>query len=232
MRRLLFIAKYLEKLALREQQIKKLHSPESQFGIISARRPEFSSNEDKQRHTELIQYIQDGNFKWMSTAGVWPEDIPDPENAGETLKSFGLENSIVVYDAPFDVMVLLARYFDQDGIVYKPEQGPVGLYDLNTNMAQLWLDIDIQTNAPKPRKLLETLEEDEEMPLSTGIRDTQVFYEFADQKFPFTDDTPIYYADISEDEPYSTGLQWDHELTLEDTADSLEDFIPEDTPKT
>jgi len=164
--------------ALTRSQIEKLHAPHSQFGILSARRHEYSNKENKDRKGDLIRYVQDLNLRWETTQGVWPEK-------GEL--GFGVEDSILVWDVPFDFLLDLGRLYEQESIIFKPQNGPVGMYDLQNNVAFIWDDYDITPNVKKPRMV----EDGEKLPNSTNIRDTQVTYGFNfDMPIPFSS-TPI-----------------------------------------
>lgn len=113
-------------------------------------------------------------MQWEASQGVWPEE-------GEA--GFGIEDSIVVWDIPFEFLLDLGELYGQESVIFKPKDGPVGLYDLQSNVAFLWEDYEITPNVTRPRMR----EELEDLPNSTNIRDTQVTYGFNfDEAIPFS----------------------------------------------
>lgn len=154
---------FLRRHGITRSQLEKLHAPEEQFGIVSPYRSNLSKNQNKQRMTALIQDVQALGLSWESAQGIWQE---------EQATGFSKENSILVHDITFDYLMFLARRYEQDAVVYKPADGPLGLYDLTTGEAVVMTDFEIDTGSPRPR-----MREEDSDPY-TRMRDTELHYEF------------------------------------------------------
>jgi hypothetical protein len=165
--KILYIQRLLTILGVSKTDLEKLHSEGSQFGIISAYRSSLPRNENKRRTTELIQYVQALGLSWESAQGVWSLDT----DSG----SYSIEGSLVVYDISFEDLIGFGKLYDQDAVVFKPGDGPVGIYDLRKGTAVLLQQYHVETNVPRPRK--EILEKKTLEP-QTKFRDTKLTYDF------------------------------------------------------
>jgi len=160
------------RIGLTKTQLERLHAPEEQFGILSPYRSNYSKNQNKQRLTQLIQDIQALGLIWETVQGIWKEkDVP----------TFEKEVSLLVHDIPFDYLVYLANEYEQESIIFKQKEGPVGLYNLGEGTAQLVEDLSIEVGTPKPYKIPEK----EEISPYTRFRDTELSYDVSPEKVEF-----------------------------------------------
>lgn len=155
---------FFQKCGITKVELEKLHSADYQFGIISAYRSELSRNENKRRHTELIQYLNSRGYKWEVTQGAWG-----------TPEGYALENSILVYAVDLDDLIMLGDYYGQEAIIFKEAGEPVGLYDLEKRTAVFMTEKSTDMQAPRPRVKEEQGIEHE---ISTRWRDVELVYEF------------------------------------------------------
>jgi len=166
----------LRRFGLTENDLLRLHEEVSQFGIVSAYLNNLSRNENKQRHTELVQLLNVSGYSWEGTQGTWQVD---------TGKGYALENSCIVYDIPFRIILNIGEAYEQEAIIYKVSGSDVGLYDLNTRLAYLMEAYNYDMQAPRPR-----VKEDlgvEHTP-STRFRDVEIVYNFDwSEGIPFED---------------------------------------------
>jgi hypothetical protein len=163
---------FFYRTGLTRTQLEKLHAPESQFGIISPYRNQYSSNQNKRRLTQLIQDVQALGLTWESVQGIWKEkDAP----------AFEKEVSLLVYDITFDYLCYLGTIYEQESVIFKPVDGPVGLYNISEGQAQLVEDYQLTMNSPKPKHTPQK----EEITPYTRMRDTELSYDISPEKLDF-----------------------------------------------
>ena len=176
-------AEVLKRFAITESQLKYLHKSLPQFGIISAYRSEYGRNKNKQRHTELIQYVNSRGYKWEETQGSWS----DPSSE----KGYGLESSIIIHDILYNEILDLGEYYDQEAFIFKESGGLLGLYNLYDNTVVVWKDWEtvVDMGSVRPKDLDELGIEQQN---STRFRDVEVVYEFdLSTVMPLNRSTPI-----------------------------------------
>ena len=162
-------------------ELEYLHdiSKGQQFGIISAYRGNLSRNENKRRHTELAQDLNELGVSWEVVQGTWGIDI------GE--KKYELENSFFCYGIDWEDLKQLAINYEQEAVIFKPYDGTVNLLNLQTDKGNIAIEVDVETNVERPR------EKEEHYP-TTRFRDTELTYEWSPE-IPFIGN-PLYIEDV------------------------------------
>lgn len=179
----------LDRLGITVKQLYKLHDI-GQFAIISPYRGELSRNENKRRMTELVQYLNSLGYKWEPSQGTWgTEDSP---------KGYEIENSLLVYEMPFEEASDLAQYFNQEAIIYKPQAGNVAMFNFTTNEANVMREFEADPTALRPRRKEEIKKEYEERgegippDLEEKLRqDPSTKWRDMELKYEFDWDTPV-----------------------------------------
>jgi len=179
------ILDFFVKYGITQTELFRLHdfTEREQFGIISADRKGkdgYSRNENKKRRTALAQDLNEFGHSWEAIQGVWPVDTGG--------KTYNFENSFFVHEIDFGTIVILGEKYEQEAIIFKPDDGTVGLYSLVDNMASIAIEFDVRTNMP-------VLREQEEVDYMTRFRQTELSYTWSDP-IPFGN-YPVYPEDVS-----------------------------------
>ena len=133
---------------LGRREIQMMHQKRGSFGVISAYTGDHSKKENKERHGELLRDLQIRGYRnWKDAKGYWGYR----------------EKSLVVPDIAFHDLIELGKKFDQDAIIYRSNDGVVGMYNLKGG--------DVQIAAPE----IEFFEDDEGI---TEFRQVSMSYEF------------------------------------------------------
>jgi len=169
----------LDLFGVTKTQLEKEQDEGSQFGMISAYKKDLPKNENKQRQTALIWDIQNLGLKWEARTGVY---------------DYTLEGSLLVKDISFGYLTYLGRLYEQESVIFKPADGPIGLYNLVTNMAVLLIKYNIEMNAPRLTNRKELEKKKKPLLPQTRIRDTKLSYEFNWSDPVAFSNSPIYEA--------------------------------------
>jgi hypothetical protein len=94
----------LQKLALRQIQIKYLFLPDSEAGIISAERSKLGTGANRQRTEDLVRVMQKMGYRFITAKGIY-EGLP--------------ERSFLVWNIPLEKLVELQLQFGQDSVIHK-----------------------------------------------------------------------------------------------------------------
>ena len=96
------------------------------FAVISASRSGMTKQEDKQKNKELRDDIRRRGFGYKEVRGSWVDD-----NSGEVVED---DSSIIMTapkhaDALFDDCKEWCKKYNQDGFMFKDEDGHIAIYD-------------------------------------------------------------------------------------------------------
>lgn len=107
---------------LGRSEIQMMHQKKGTFGVLSAFTGDHSRKENKQRHGELIRDLQiKGYRQWKDAKGYWGYR----------------EKSVIVPDMSFRDLVELGKKYDQDAVIFRSNDGVVGMYDLKEGSVQI-----------------------------------------------------------------------------------------------
>ena len=151
------------KIGLTKNQLLKLHSPESQFGIVSPYLDGLSRNQNKQRRTEFVEILNAYGHPWESVNGAYESVTRDT--------GYTTEKGAVIHNIPFNEIDDMARYFDQESFIYKPVGGRLALYNMDTRTAVVMTELGADMEAPRERY------KEEHVPI-TRWRDVEIEYAF------------------------------------------------------
>ena len=116
----------LRKLALKQNQFKKMMATGGTFGVISAYGP-LHKHENQQRHGQLIADLQKLGYRAKPLKGQW-------EGVGE--------KSVLVRGINPEVLFKLGVKYGQDATIYKSKDGVVGMYYPKGGYAEIAVDPD------------------------------------------------------------------------------------------
>jgi hypothetical protein len=94
----------MQKLALRQTQIRYLFLPDSEAGIISAERGKLGTGANRKRTEDLVRVLQKMGYRFIAAKGIY-EGLP--------------ERSFLIWNIPMDHLVELQLQFDQDSVIHK-----------------------------------------------------------------------------------------------------------------
>lgn len=96
------------------KDLAKLYGKSKSFGIITAYRPEYSKSQNKKRMQEMLGTLREiGLHVYEPQKSEW-----------DGIK----ERSVIVPNAPFDVLMALSKKYDQEAFIYKDPSGSIGIY--------------------------------------------------------------------------------------------------------
>lgn len=111
---ILVIARKLRKLAFGARDLEKLYNKAKSFGVITAYRSNLSKSENKYRMRELLMILQKAGLR----------SFEDQKSEWEGIK----EKSIIIPNISFELLLTLAKKYDQDAFIYKDPSGSIGIY--------------------------------------------------------------------------------------------------------
>jgi len=181
--RIVKTAEVLRRLGITETELDHLHRSGTQFGIMSAFMDEYSRNENKQRHTELLQYLNSRGYTWDGVKGSWPSD--------KKPTGYALESSVIIHNIAYDELITLGDYYNQESVIFKETNELLGMYNLWNNYVIVWFPEKTKWDmeAPRPKKREELGLEHQ---YSTRWRDVELLYGFDEGiKIPLDRSKPV-----------------------------------------
>lgn len=113
------------KIALRQTQFKRMLSQGGSFGIMSAYTTT-SKSENQKRHGQLIADLQKAGHRKVETLkGQWQGVA---------------EKSVLIPNIKPGLLFQLGRKYGQDSVIYKSQDGVVGMYYPSKGVAELAVD--------------------------------------------------------------------------------------------
>lgn len=102
--------------------LQNLHQKKGSFVIVSAYRGDMSKKENKIRHGEMLADLQRMGYRnWKDASGYWGYR----------------EKSVIVPRMSYKEGVHIGEKYDQDAIIYKHDDGVIGMYDLKGRSVQI-----------------------------------------------------------------------------------------------
>lgn len=172
---------------LGRNEIDMMHQKRGTFGVLSAYTGRHSKKENKDRHGELIRDLQiKGHRNWKDAQGYWGYR----------------EKSVIVPDIAFHDLLELGDKYDQDAVIFKSNDGVVGMYSLKGG--------SVQIAAPE----IEYYDDDEGV---TEFRQVSMSYEFIeDLQIPLrgspVDKNMLRQMNLAEDYPQIKALLDDDDV--------------------
>lgn len=132
----------LEREALRESQWNKLIlSDDASFGIMTAWRQSQKPTENHRRNDQLVRDFGERSWRYQAVRGVFPE----VQDKGVKI---AFEKSFLIWDPEYLDLLSLGEKYEQEAVIFKPLDGPMGYYDLKAGTVAVYTGHKTTPNQP------------------------------------------------------------------------------------